>query len=95
MRFDTHSHGVDDDDLSDAGGAQDSVVDISHAAVHQRCHDARHSLLGMVSLESVVTIVLVDNVANMVSKSVQVMVNTRVSSRDGDKAENVRLLPQQ
>ena len=48
----TNHHGVDDDYLQYAGGAEDPVVDVAEAAVHQGRHHPAQPLLSLPSLNS-------------------------------------------
>ena len=76
----TDHHGVDDDDLQDAGGAEDPVVNVPEAAIHQSSEHPAKPLLGLRSLAQLNNIEL----------------EPLCGLGAGDwEAQEVRLLPQQ
>ena len=84
--LDTYHHAVDDNDLDDAGGTENPVVDVPSSTVYQGSVDPSHSLLSIVNINS-------DSI-NSISLNV-IFVQDHGSSWYRNYSHHMRFLPQQ
>ena len=82
-----YHHTVDNDDLNNAGGTQNPVVDVPQSSVHQRSVDPSHSLFSIVKVDS-------DSINSIIVFSV-ISVENHGSSWYWNYSHQMRFLPQQ